>query len=114
MLSSCRCSSAAEASLRSLLGLNAGDAIAGIEIEFKELPYFIVSRAKVRWDPAMGDINVINLVRITEQGLVVDPRVSSDGDADSEPGQLTFIPWPNVVSLSITRAHEGGKGSEQA
>jgi len=113
MLSSCRCSSAAEASLRSLLGLGAGDAIASIEIEFKELPYFIVSRAKVRWDPAMGDINVINLVRITDQGLVVDPRVAGD-DADSEPGQLTFIPWPNVVSLSITRAHEGGKGSEQA
>jgi hypothetical protein len=114
MLSSCRCTPEAEASLRSIYGLSGSEPISGIEIEFKELPYFIVSRAKVRWDPAMGDINVIQLVRISDQGLVVDPRVIVEGESSDEPGQLTFIPWPNVVSLSITRAPEGGKGSAQA
>ncbi|MBI1290116.1 hypothetical protein GC173_02565 [bacterium] len=114
MLSTCRCSSQAEASLRTLMGLPEATRIAGVELEFKELPYFIVSRAKVRWDPAMGDINVIQIDRINDQGLVVDTRVLADDETDGEPGQLTFIPWPNVVSLSITRAPEGGKGSEQA
>jgi hypothetical protein len=114
MLSACRCSREAEVSLRSLLGIAAGDPISGVELEFKELPYFIVSRARTRWDPAMGDINVIQIVRITDQGIVVDPRVMAEDEVAAEPGQLTFVPWPNVVSLSITRAPEGGKGSEQA
>jgi hypothetical protein len=94
-----------------MLGLPTGEPIGSVELEFKELPYFIVSRAKVRWDPSMGDVSEIAIARINDRGLVVNPEIGGD---PSEPTRFTFVPWTNIVSLSITRAHQGGKGTEQA
>lgn len=95
-----------------MLGDDSTQPFASVELEFKELPYFIVSRSKVKWDPSLGDVNLVTLLRATEVGLVVDPEF---GESQSGNGmRQTLIPWTNVISLSITRADEGAKGTQKA
>ena len=99
MLTVCRLSEDAKKSLQAMFGC----AAAGAEAEFKELPYFLVTRSRTAWDAGeKGDINTILLVAVNERGLVVDPERGAN-----EPARLTLIPWPNVVSFSITRPAGG-------
>lgn len=112
MLAPCRCSENAEAALRQALGVRGRDAIDALEIEFREVPYFLVARSQAKWNPeASGDINEINILHVNDRGLVVDPDSSATGPAD-QAVRHTLIPWNNIISLSITRAPGGAGGSE--
>ncbi len=107
MLSPCRCHPDAHEGLREIFGLAESDAVDTGEIEFKEVPYFLVARSRSQWQPEeSGDINEIHIMRAGERGLVVDP------DAGQPGRRQTLIPWSNVLSLSITRAGEGAGGSK--
>jgi hypothetical protein len=107
MVATCQLSAEAKRSLAPVFGVPEGS-VFGAELEFRELPYCIVSRAKIRWDATMGDVNELVLVRLADQGVVVDPELGSNA-TNPEAARLVLIPWQNIASLSITR-----KGSEQA
>lgn len=95
MLTQCRLSAQARTALTALLPVPSGMQLSGAEVEFKELPYFLVTRSRTTWDAEkMGDINVISLEAVSERGLVVDPQVAGATQ------RLTLIPWANVISLS--------------
>jgi len=64
------------------------------EIEFREVPYFIVSRSKQQWMEARGDINCVRVVGATALGILIDP-------AAGVPGERTFVPWTNVLSMTM-------------
>lgn len=103
MLSTCRCGEASRPPLGEILGLGDTSALETVEVEFKEVPYFLVSRSRMQWDAEKaGDINEVLLVDVTAGGLVVAP----DGE-DAPHGRRTFVPWQNVISLSTTRTHKG-------
>lgn len=103
MLSTCRCGEASRPPLGRLLGIEDSSALETVEVEFKEVPYFLVSRSRMQWDVEQaGDINEVLLVAVSDGGLIVAP----DG-ADVPAGRRTLIPWHNVISLSTTRTHKG-------
>ncbi|MCC5877183.1 MAG: hypothetical protein JJU11_13260 [Candidatus Sumerlaeia bacterium] len=103
MLCTCQCSEASRSALGEILGVGDSSMLQTVEVEFKELPYFLVSRSRAKWDPeSQGDINDVELVSVTEKGLLVAP----DGAGDAE-GRRTLIPWQNVISLSTTRTNKG-------
>jgi len=109
MLSPCRCTPRAEAALRDLLDAVDVCAAPHVEVEFRELPYFLVSRSQSQWQagPA-ADVNVINILDVTERGLLVDAEAQS---IDVEPVRRTLIPWQNIISLSLGSAPVGAGGS---
>lgn len=101
MLCTCRCSDSSRSSLGEILGVGNSANLETIEVEFKELPYFLVSRSRVKWDTeTQGDINEIELLSVTNNGLLVAP----DGPATDA---RTLVPWQNVISLSTTRTTKG-------
>lgn len=115
MISSCFCSGEAQARLCDHFGIRGDAAVAEVQVEFKEIPYFIVSRSRMSWNPEQGDINAINLLNVNERGIFVDP-VSLQGQPAAADGgsRQTFVPWSNVLSLTITRADRGAQGTSQA
>lgn len=104
----CRCTEVAARQLRETMGLVGAEAFTGIEVEFRELPYFVVSRGRLKQNPETAQEITLPLLRLNERGLVFDSRLpGQEGEA------VAFVPWQNVISLSITRA-AGAKGSEPA
>ena len=103
MLTLCTLSHTAEIALREIAGLTAGEPLAGAEVEFKELPYFLVSRSRMTWDfEKQGDINAVRLDRITDRGLLINP------EPESACPRVTLIPWTNVISLTVARQRAEG------
>jgi hypothetical protein len=103
MILKCTFSEEAEEDLREALGFYALDDLEGLELEFREVPYFIVSRSKASWQPEQGDINVIRILSATDRGLIVDP---DSRPLPGDPGQAhrhTLIPWTNVLSMTVGR-----------
>lgn len=95
MLSPCRCTAESRSALRAQFGLAADAPIAGVEVEFREVPYFLVSRSRQAWSPTSAEnINELQLAGLGERGLLVDP--------DGEGKRLTLVPWQNVISLTIS------------
>ena len=60
MISSCFCSGEAQARLCDFFGFRRDENVDGVQVEFKEIPYFVVSRSRHAWNPEQGDINAIN------------------------------------------------------
>jgi len=115
MLMTCKPSARAEKELRRLLCLEGQEGLTIVEVEFRELPYFMVARSRVKWDAAsQGDINVVSLLHVTAEGIVVDPLSQPLPGSDTQAVRHTLIPWQNVISLSITRADSGAKGTHSA
>lgn len=103
MLCTCKCSESSRNALGEILGVGDASMLQTVEVEFKELPYFLVSRSRAQWNPeSQGDINEVELIAVSEKGLLVAP----DGSGD-ENGRRTLIPWQNVISLSTTRTNKG-------
>ncbi|MBX3729793.1 MAG: hypothetical protein KF858_11460 [Candidatus Sumerlaeia bacterium] len=99
-----RCSVLAKAlpRMREVLGLAPEDPIAALDLEFREIPYFIVSRSRQGWNEKQGDINTVLLVGCNERGLLADPdNVATTAPV---PTRTTLIPWSNVISLTAERA----------
>lgn len=102
LTTSCRCSAVAEAALRERIGFPSAAPFGDVEVEFKEVPYFIVSRSRQKpWDASRGDISRMDVVGVSTDGLVVDPDVPP---ADT---RRTLIPWSNIISLTISGASAG-------
>ncbi len=103
MLSPCRCTPEAERELRALFGIPESETLGGVEAEFREVPYFLVSRSRQQWSPEKADINELLLIGADERGIYVDP--------DSAGRRMTLVPWPNVVSLTLATGEVSpGKG----
>ncbi|MCC6548324.1 hypothetical protein IT570_14290 [Candidatus Sumerlaeota bacterium] len=114
MISFCFCSGEAHARLCDFFGFHRDEKVAGVEVEFREIPYFIVSRSRTAWNPEQGDINAINLLSVNDGGIFVD-SVSMQGQPAADGSRRhTFIPWSNVLSMTITRAAKGAEGTAQA
>lgn len=104
MLTTCRLSDNAQRALSAEFG---EDAI-GAEIEFKELPYFMVTRSRTNWNfETQGDINAILMLDITDRGIMVDP------EREGEPARKTLIPWSNIISLSIVRGADDSSPTKE-
>lgn len=101
MNAKCLCTPEAANALCKALELSCSDAVVA-EIEFRELPYCIVSRSREQWTEARGDITALRVVGITERGLVLDP----DGE-ETTPSRRTLIPWTNIISLTVASAAGG-------
>ncbi len=89
MISPCRCSETAGRQLAVILGLEAG--VGQAEVEFREIPYFVVSRSREKWNPERGDINAVDLEQVTDRGLIF----TGDGQA-----KRSLVPWQNVISIT--------------
>jgi hypothetical protein len=104
MISECLCHPDAARSLGHMADLRAGTDAVRVEVEFKEIPYFIVKRARLRTPEMMTssvDLNRIHLVGVTDAGLVfVD-------DLSPAAGTRVFVPWTNVLSISISPEPRG-------
>ncbi len=105
MNSPCVIATKALPALRQLLGVDAAESLAGVEVEFKEIPYFIVARGRQAWDHTKGDINTVQVLGVNERGLVVDPDAIT---VATPPKRFSFVPWSNILSLTISSA-EGSK-----
>lgn len=101
MITRCAIPDAAAESLRAAAGLAPNEPVASAELEFREVPYFIVSRSREKWGEDRGDINAIRLVGANDRGLLADPDNASA--AEGVPARVTLIPWTNVVSLTVLR-----------
>lgn len=99
-----RCSLTFEAAekLREVLGLPKDVEVGAALLEFREVPYFIVSRSRDKWTEEQGDINTVRLMGMNDKGLLADPDNSGKAKL-GEVGRLTLIPWPNVISLTVER-----------
>ena len=103
MLCTCRCNEESKISLLHLFEMTDHTMLDTVEVEFKELPYFLVSRSRAAWNPEkQGNINDVELIAVIDEGLLVAP------EGTDEPGfRRTLIPWTNVISLSSTRTTKG-------
>ncbi len=80
---------------------------AGGEVEFREVPYFMVSRSREKWPEEKGDINTVRVLNATERGLVVDPLSETAGSDKTEALRQTLIPWTNIISLTLDKSSAG-------
>lgn len=79
----------------------------GVEIEFREVPYCIVSRSRENWGGERGDINALRLLSAGSAGLVVDPDSRPVEGQNNQGHRHTLIPWTNVISLTVARGSGG-------
>lgn len=98
MVTPCTIAPEAAKRIRRALRLPDDSMFESVHLEFREVPYFIVSRSRENWDAERGDINTVHLVDVTKRGLIADPDGSGQGR------RLTLIPWTNVISLTAERA----------
>ncbi|MCB2155897.1 hypothetical protein KQI84_13525 [bacterium] len=101
MNAKCLCTPEAARALCQAMGLPAADVVEA-EIEFRELPYCIVSRSREQWTEARGDITALQVVAIGDRGLVLDPGSTTSDGQDS--ARRTLIPWTNILSLTVAPA----------
>jgi hypothetical protein len=103
MLTNCALTHRSSEALREAFSVPRGEEILSAQLEFKEMPYFLVSRSRENWDFEMrGDINAVLLVGMTDRGLLVDPSPKSGREK-----KVTLIPWANVISLTVTTGAGG-------
>ncbi len=103
MIARIQCSPTASAQLRDACAMpSLAGACAG-ELEFREVPYFMVSRSAANWSDAQGDINTIRVLSATALGLVIDPLSETNGGEGTEAVRQTLVPWTNVVSLTLDK-----------
>ena len=56
------------------------------------------------WNPeTKGDVNAMRVLDVTEQGLIVDPDSEPLPQDPNAARRHTFIPWTNVISLTVER-----------
>jgi hypothetical protein len=112
MISPCTCSADGRAQLLGLMGVpTMGTPADEVNLEFRELPYFIVSRARLRREGqpmGAGDVAGMQILGANSLGLLVDPRLE---DTPAEGPQRVFVPWTNVISVSFRTPSESLKGS---
>lgn len=99
MIARLRCTESAARKVRAACALPEGGGACEGEIEFRELPYFMVERSAMKWTEGQGDVNTVQIVDATDRGIVIDPLSESDRAATRH----TLVPWTNVVSLTIER-----------
>ncbi len=104
MIAKCQCSAEAARKLREFAVMDSGEGPCVAEIEFREVPYFLVSRSREKWMEGRGDINVVRVINATSLGLVIDPASESVETQSAQASRHTMIPWANVISLTIDRA----------
>ena len=103
MIAKLFCEPAAAKALAAKTGIALTDGpVESVEVEFRELPYFIVSRSREQWTEARGDINAIKVIGASDFGLLTDPDSTPAGDTTS-PRRTTLIPWTNIISLTLTQ-----------
>lgn len=96
MITKGTCNASAAPMIADLVGEPVAEG-AELQMEFREVPYFVVSRSHKTWDFERGDINALRVVGANDRGLVVDPQVDpADGRRRS------LIPWTNVLSLTVS------------
>lgn len=103
MIARVSCTENAARALREFCALPGKAGECGGEIEFRELPYFLVERSAHRWTEGQGDVNVVRVLAANDRGLVIDP-LSETMEAGKVAGRHTLVPWTNVVSLTIERS----------
>ena len=113
MISPCTCSADGRAQLLGLMGVQPtlGAPADEVNLEFRELPYFIVSRARLRREGApsgAGDVAGMQILGANTLGLLVDPRLE---DSPADGPQRVFVPWTNVISVSFRTPADLLKGS---
>ena len=101
MLTKCRLTHRAKVAIQAALQAPSGQPIHCAELEFKELPYFLVSRSRAGWNTEeKGNINEILLENVSERVLIVDP------DVNDNKCRRTLVPWANVISISVVYGGE--------
>ena len=103
MITTCTSTPEIAARVCDYLGLDVAPPVAEWELEFREVPYFIVSRSRERWEIDQGDINTACIVGVNERGLVLDPESGKPERYTSGKQKETLIPWTNIISLTVTR-----------
>ena len=99
MISPARCTPEAARALAGQLGLPGDVSFDALEVEFREIPYFIVSRSRATWDQgAKGDINAFEVLSVGQHGMLVN----SSGEQSDQ--RFTLIPWANVISITVKRS----------
>lgn len=101
MIARLDCSAEALQRLHELAGMGAVSVAGVAEIEFREVPYFLVSRSREQWTEGRGDINAVRVLSVTDLGVVVDPA----SDPRAQAARRTIIPWTNVISLTVGPAN---------
>lgn len=112
MIAPCRVSPNAAFALRLRLGVEGSVPFSAVEVEFREVPYFLVSRSQAQWSTEQGDINEVNIIGANDTGLIVDPEAQPLGDDPNQARRHTLVPWANVISLSITRSSDDAGGTQ--
>ncbi len=109
MIAKGRLTKEAAAVLKEMSGIKGSSSITEAEIEFREVPYFLVSRSRVNWTEEQGDVNEIQILWASESGLSVDPlnEPTKDKDDPTQALRHTLIPWSNVLSLTLIRNEFG-------
>lgn len=105
MIAKCLCSEQAYDSLIKHLGVSKDQASPLAEVEFRELPYFFVSRSKEQWMEGQGDVNAVRISQATDLGLLFDPGANSS----QKERKVCFVPWLNIISLSFIDSDEAAK-----
>ncbi|MEQ8821279.1 MAG: hypothetical protein RLY93_13645 [Sumerlaeia bacterium] len=109
MIAKVLCTPDAQRKLSELTQLRGGEGIARAEIEFREVPYFLVSRARTRdsWLESGKDINAMRVMDVSAAGLIIDPDSEPLADDPNQARRHTFVPWTNVISLTVERPETG-------
>ncbi len=110
MIAPCKLTPAAEAVIRGMLGFETAAPVVSAEIEFREVPYFLVARSREKWSAEQGDINEVQVIAANEFGLVINPDNRPTGGDLPQAPRHTLVPWQNILSLSLGR-DAGGQGA---
>lgn len=103
MISPGYCAAEAATRLAQAIGIGIENVALRLEIEFREVPYFIVSRSRKQWAEDQGDINAVCVVDANEKGILIDPDTGAERAGNSK---RVFVPWTNVLSLSVSSAED--------
>jgi len=107
MIAKCHCTKESQTALQKFAGVDSKDFSTLAEIEFRELPYFLVSRSREKWMEGSEDVNAVKLVGANEHGVVFNPGPSN------EDSKRTFVPWQNIISFSFFAEAESSQDGEQ-
>jgi len=101
MIARCVLTDEAAGELRSRAAIAAAEGGKSGELEFREVPYFLVSRSMKNWSEEKGDINIVRVLNATEAGLVIDPTSETAVSGGTQAPRHTLVPWTNIISITL-------------